>query len=107
MAHNSRFWRPGDEQHPPLSRLSPGECTHQGGGFSYCYFLSAVALPKAVEWIPVPSLQQNSLVHLEQRGRVFTPSPSLGNPYTIQFSRYYRSILSLQAKSGNTGTKAT
>src|SRR5947209_15627008 len=27
-------WRPGKQEHPPLSRLAPGENTHQVGGFS-------------------------------------------------------------------------
>ena len=34
MAHTSRFRRPGEKQHPPLSRLIPGEQTRQAGGFS-------------------------------------------------------------------------
>jgi hypothetical protein len=36
-----------------------------------------------------------------QRGRVFTDSPLLSNPYTIQLSTYYRPILSQPVKSGN------
>ncbi len=28
---------------------------------------------------------ENSLVHLVEHGRVFTPGPSPGNPYAIQF----------------------
>jgi hypothetical protein len=35
-----------------------------------------------------------------QHGRVFTPSPSLGNPYTIQLERYYKSLLPVPAKGG-------
>jgi hypothetical protein len=33
-------------------------------------------------------------------GRVFTPGPAPGNPYTIQLERYYESLLSEPAKSG-------
>jgi hypothetical protein len=36
-----------------------------------------------------------------QHGRVFTPGPAPGNPYTIQLERYYEYILSIPAKSGN------
>src|SRR5215471_3357408 len=35
-----------------------------------------------------------------QYGRVFTPGPVPGNPYTIQLERYYESLLSEPAKSG-------
>ncbi len=35
------------------------------------------------------------------RGSVFTASPSLANPYAIQFSRYYGYILREGAQSGN------
>src|SRR5438045_9072082 len=38
---------------------------------------------------------------LVQHGSVFTPGPTPGNPYTILFSRYYESLLSVPAKSGN------
>jgi hypothetical protein len=37
---------------------------------------------------------------LVQRGSVFTPSPSLGNPDAIQLARYYSSILSPPSQSG-------
>jgi hypothetical protein len=36
-----------------------------------------------------------------QHGRVFTPGPVPGNPYTIQWERNYEHILSTPAKSGN------
>jgi hypothetical protein len=39
-------------------------------------------------------------------GTVFTPSPSLGNPYSIQFSRYYIRILFGADKSGHTRAQA-
>ena len=37
---------------------------------------------------------------LVQRGSVFTPSPSLGNPYAIQLAKYYSAILAQPSKSG-------
>jgi hypothetical protein len=37
MAH-SLWLAPGTKQHPPLSRLIPGEHTHQAGGFSLALF---------------------------------------------------------------------
>jgi hypothetical protein len=36
-----------------------------------------------------------------QYGRVFTAGPAPANPYTIQLERYYQSLLSQRAKSGN------
>ena len=36
-----------------------------------------------------------------QHGRVFTRSPALRNPYTIQLSMYSSSLLFLAEKSGN------
>ena len=36
-----------------------------------------------------------------QHGRVFTPGPAPGNPYTIQLERYYKPFLSVPATSGN------
>ena len=36
-----------------------------------------------------------------QHGRVFTPGPAPGNPYTLQLERYYEPILSVAAESGN------
>src|SRR5215469_9859563 len=48
-------WHPGTQAHPPLSRLNPWEHTRRGGGFSWRYSWRDVALPKAVEWLPVPS----------------------------------------------------
>src|SRR5215471_5117691 len=41
-------WHPGEEQHPRLSTLNPGERAHQGGGFSWRYSCKEAALPKAV-----------------------------------------------------------
>jgi hypothetical protein len=47
IAHTFRFWHPGEAQHPSLSRLLPGEHSHQGGGFSLRYSCEDAALPKA------------------------------------------------------------
>lgn len=94
----------GDKQHPPLSRLSPGQRTHQGGGFSFRSSWKDVTLPKAVECLPVPSHVARADTSVK-RGNVFTHSPSPCNPYVIQLSSHYRHLLSVQAKSGKTGLK--
>lgn len=75
-----------------------------GGGFSFRSSWKDVTLPKAVEWLPVPSHVERADTSVK-RGNVFTHDPSPCNPYVIQLSRYYRHILSVQAKSGNTGLK--
>ena len=54
MAHNSRFWRPGEEQHPSLSTLFPWEHTHRGGGFSLMLFSTLLHFLKS--WIGYPCL---------------------------------------------------
>ena len=43
---------------------------------------------------------------LGKHGRVFTPGPAPGNPYTIQLSRYYKTLLSQGLKSGNVRLRA-
>jgi hypothetical protein len=40
-------------------------------------------------------------MHVVQHGRVFTRSPALRNPYTIQLSMYSSAILFVTEKSGN------
>jgi len=67
--------------------------------------VDAAALPKAVEWIPVPS-QQHIAGTVVQRGNVFTHGPAPCNPYVIQFSRYYRPLLLRQIISGNARAQA-
>jgi len=67
--------------------------------------VDAAALPKAVDWIPVPSQQQIACT-VVQRGNVFTHGPSPCNPYVIQFSRYYKPLLLQRTKSGNARAKA-
>ena len=54
MVHTSRFRRPGEEQHPHLSILLPWERTPGAEAFPVLFFRGAT-LPKAVEWLPVPS----------------------------------------------------
>jgi hypothetical protein len=44
---------------------------------------------------------------LAERGSVFTPSPLPGNPYAIQFSKYYRTLLREEVTSGNSEAKAS
>src|SRR6266536_4627191 len=68
-------------------------CQSRGvGGFSWRYSLRLPHAPFAVDWVPVPSQQQIAW-YIGYRGNVFTHSPSLCNPYVIQFSRYYSSLL--------------
>src|SRR5713101_5715354 len=47
----------GNQEHPHLSTLRLGNVPTRVEAFPEL-FLSAAALPKAVEWIPVPSQQQ-------------------------------------------------
>ena len=57
MAHNSRFRQLGEEQHPRLSTLNPGERTPRVEAFPTLFFCRTT-LPKAVDWLPVPSLRK-------------------------------------------------
>ena len=43
---------------------------------------------------------------LWQHGNIFTDSPSLSNPYVIQFARYFQSLLFQRTKSGHARAKA-
>ena len=83
-----------------LRRCSSGNVP-QGGGFSRMLFCGAAKLPKAVDWLPVPSLRQIACVVSGAHGSVFTTGPLPVNPYTIQFSRYCSRILCSIAQSGN------
>jgi hypothetical protein len=71
-------WHPGKQEHPPLSRLIPWERTHTAGGFSWCYSIKALALPKPVDWLPVASQEQiadtvvNAVTFLPQAIRLGT-----------------------------------
>ena len=87
-------WRLGEKQHPPLARLNPWECTHKGGGFPYAIVVRTT-LPKAVEWLPVPSLYKIADI-LVKRGRVFTRGPSPLNPYVLQLFK----VLLLSSHTG-------
>ena len=85
-------WHPGEEQHPSLSRLPCGNVPTQGEAFPWCYSSRDAALPKPVDWVPVASRIKIADI-LVKHGRVFTAGPTPANPYTIQFSRYYLSLL--------------
>ena len=69
-------------------------------------FCGAAKLPKAVDWLPVPSLRQIACVVSGEHGSVFTTGPLPVNPYTIQFSRYCSSILCSIAQRGNAVAQA-
>ena len=74
---------------------SPGNVPTGAEAFPKLFRASA-PLPKAVQ--PMVSYLRsafNSLVHLEEHGRVFTAGPAPANPYTIQFSRYYQDYSTL------------
>src|SRR6266581_8053234 len=84
MAHNSRFWHLGEAQHPNLSTLFPGNVPTGVEAFPWCSSFTSAPLPKAL-WIGYRNLRSaKELGHLEEHGSVFTRSPSLRNPYTIQ-----------------------
>src|SRR5260370_42627641 len=57
MAHNSSFGVLEEENTRIFQRCSPGNVP-QGRRLFLCYFCDAAPLPKALEWIPVPSEQQ-------------------------------------------------
>ena len=104
MAHNLRLasWEAGT---PASFEAHLRGRSTRSGGFSCALRRRDAALPKPVEWLPVASSIKIA-DNLVQRGNVFTPGPSPGNPYVIAFSRYSLSILSARMKSGNTGAKA-
>jgi hypothetical protein len=56
MAHNFRFWRLEEDQHLRLSTPSLPE--QRSGRLFLALFFEAATLPKAVDWVPVPSQQQ-------------------------------------------------
>jgi hypothetical protein len=94
MAHNLRSasWR---RPTPAAFEAISWERTHTSGGFPYGYSHKAVAVPKAVDWLLVPSQQQIAL-YLVQHGSVFTASPALANPYTIRLFK----VLSIYSHTG-------
>ena len=82
MAHSLRLasW----EQATPASfDAAPLGTYPRGGGFSWSLFSCAIILPKAVDWLPVPSQWQIAST-LVQRSNVFTRGPTPRNPYVIQ-----------------------
>lgn len=58
MAHNLRFWPLGKINTRVFQRLSPRNVPTGVEAFPGGYSLLAAALPKAVDWVPVPSQQQ-------------------------------------------------
>ena len=63
MAHNSRFWRLESSNTHVFQRSILGSVPPRVEAFPWCYCVDAAALPKAVEWIPVPS-QQHIALHI-------------------------------------------
>jgi hypothetical protein len=82
MAHNLRLASWGKATPASHRGLNPWVCTHKGGGFPYAIVVRTT-LPKAVEWLPVPSLYKIADI-LVKRGHVFTRGPSPLNPYVLQ-----------------------
>jgi hypothetical protein len=71
-------------------------------------FLGSIVDTLACDLRPAPDAarhpsqaREERSMHLVQHGSVFTHSPSLWNPYTIQFSMYYPSLLIGAQKTGN------
>jgi hypothetical protein len=89
-AHNVRLasWEPAT---PASFDAAPLGTCPRGGGFSWLLVIRAATLPKAVDWIPVPSQQQIAGT-VVQHGRVFTGSPSLPNPYTLQLFKLLEQV---------------
>ena len=76
MAHNSRFWQLGEKQHPHLSILLPWEHTPESEAFPRRYSWTLLHFLKPyIQWCRAFAVA-NSLVHLEQHGRVFTSGPA-------------------------------
>ena len=94
---------PGDDQHPPLSRLIPWERTHTVGGFSWRYFSVDVTLPKPVEQTRSPVASHAQIADNLANTVVFLPRALRSRTHTrLGCSRYYSAILTQQGKSGKT-----
>ncbi len=104
MAHNLRLasWR---RPTPASFNAAPLGTYPRGGGFSLLLFFTNVTLPKAVEWLPVPSRVEraytsgNAVTFLRMALRHATHT-------LFSCSRYYESILLRWVKSGNARAKA-
>jgi len=68
--------------------------------------LSPDTFVRLLEGLHVALLSLASGRGLWQHGNIFTDSPSLSNPYVIQFARYYQSLLFQRTKSGHARAKA-
>jgi hypothetical protein len=62
------------------------------------YSCRDVTLPKAVDWLPVPSYVEIADT-LVQRGNVFTRNPSLRNPYVIQLFKVLKRVYHIDRKN--------
>ena len=83
---------------------SPGNVPQRRRLFLGAIF-GATALPKAVEWLPVPSQQQ--IARIVANTVAFLPTVLHGGTRTrFSCSRYYLSLLFVQAKNGHRGAKA-
>ena len=84
MAHNLRLasWEPGT---PASFDATPLGTYPQGRRLFLSYFCVLLHFLKPyIRWCRA-FVTANSLVHLEEHGRVFTSGPTPYNPYTLQF----------------------
>src|SRR5215472_16432901 len=97
MAHNLRLasWEPGT---PASFDATPLGTYPQGRRLFLSYFCALLHFLNPYSRWCHAFVPANSLVHLEEHGSVFTRSPSLRNPYTIQFSRCYQDHSTLTAE---------
>jgi hypothetical protein len=103
MVHNSRFWHPGEKQHPPLSKLSSGDVPPGVEAFPML-FLRSATLPKVVEWLPVPSSAVRA--GTVANAVTFLPTALCRGTHTLfSCSRYYTSILFNRQKAVIRGLK--
>jgi len=95
-------WR---ESTPASFDAAPLGTYPRGGGFSLVLFSALLLAPCAVEWLPVPSQQQ--IARTVANTVVFLPTVLHGGTRTrFSCSRYYLSLLFVQAKNGNRRAKA-
>jgi hypothetical protein len=89
MAHNSRLasWEPAT---PASFDAAPLGTYPQGWRLFLSYFCALLHFLKPYSQWCRAFVAANSLVHVEQHGRVFTYDPTPYNPYTIQFFKVLR-----------------
>src|SRR5260370_25973829 len=91
MAHNLRLasWR---RPTPASFTAAPLGTYPRGGGFSLLLFFTNVTLPKAVEWLPVPSHVE--IAYTSGNAVTFLRMALRHSTHTLfSCSRYYESIL--------------